>query len=158
MDMVYRKQMRGSMRENMRGSRGVRDDAVKTNAEDMKSVGSTAVKGMDDGIVESSDFRLSALGDAIATASQPPSEAGRYRSQAGMLHLGWRFVGEMFAGIAVGGFIGWWLDEWFSQSPLFLLIMLFLGMIGGLMNALRTIKNLYARETDDTGDTNDKME
>ncbi|MEC8414118.1 MAG: AtpZ/AtpI family protein, partial [Pseudomonadota bacterium] len=42
----------------------------------------------------------------------------------------------------VGGFIGWWLDRWLSTKPIFLLVMLLLGMIAGLVNMLRTARDM----------------
>lgn len=86
--------------------------------------------------------RLTALSEAIASirTSAAPTQT---HAHANSIHLAWRLVGEMLAGIAVGGFIGWWMDKWFSTAPIFLLIMLFLGMIAGLMNALRTIRRLH---------------
>jgi ATP synthase protein I len=49
---------------------------------------------------------------------------------------------ELVVGIVVGGFIGWWLDKWLSTKPIFLLVMLLLGMIAGVLNMLRTARDM----------------
>ena len=59
-----------------------------------------------------------------------------------MLGLAYRFTVEMLAGIGVGGFVGWWMDKWFGTAPAFLLILLFLGMIAGVVNSVRTVNEI----------------
>lgn len=71
---------------------------------------------------------------------QQPVE--KNRGHASMLGLAYRFTVEMLAGIGVGGFVGWWMDKWFGTSPAFLLILLFLGMIAGLVNSVRTVNEM----------------
>ncbi len=56
--------------------------------------------------------------------------------------LAYRLLVEIIAGIAVGGFLGWWLDKWLNTKPIFTLILLFLGMVSGLYNVIRTIKTI----------------
>ncbi len=48
-----------------------------------------------------------------------------------------RVATEMVAGLVVGTFIGWMLDRWLETSPLFLLVMFFLGAIAGMINVWR---------------------
>jgi ATP synthase protein I len=43
----------------------------------------------------------------------------------------------LVAGVIVGTFIGWVLDRWLGTSPLFLLVMFFLGAIAGMLNVWR---------------------
>ena len=56
--------------------------------------------------------------------------------------MAYRLSMELVVGILVGGFIGWWLDKWLSTKPIFLLVMLLLGMIAGLVNMLRTARDM----------------
>ena len=59
-----------------------------------------------------------------------------------MLGLAYRFTVEMLTGIGVGGFVGWWMDKWFGTAPAFLLTLLFLGMIAGVVNSVRTVNEM----------------
>ena len=48
-----------------------------------------------------------------------------------------RVATELVAGVVFGTFIGWMLDQWLDTSPLFLLVMFFLGAIAGMLNVWR---------------------
>ena len=63
-----------------------------------------------------------------ATKAQMPVE--------GMAMAG-RVAAELVAGLAVGGGVGWALDKVFGTSPLWLVVLFFLGAIGGMMNVWR---------------------
>ena len=53
--------------------------------------------------------------------------------------LAGRVATELVAGIVVGGAIGWALDTVFDTSPLWLVVLFFLGAIGGMMNVWRLV-------------------
>ena len=50
-----------------------------------------------------------------------------------------RVATELVAGVIVGTFIGWALDRWLETSPLFLVVMFFLGSIAGMLNVWRVL-------------------
>ena len=48
-----------------------------------------------------------------------------------------RVATELVAGVIVGTFIGWILDNWLGTSPLFLVLLFFLGAMAGMLNVWR---------------------
>ena len=53
-----------------------------------------------------------------------------------------RLSSEMVAGVLVGGFIGWTLDNWLGTSPWLLLVFFFLGVAAGILNAVRAAREM----------------
>ena len=51
---------------------------------------------------------------------------------------------EMVAALAVGGGIGWLLDDWLDTKPWLLLTFLLVGVAAGLRNAFRTARRMEA--------------
>ena len=48
-----------------------------------------------------------------------------------------RIATEIVSGVAVGGFMGWLLDNWLGTTPLLMIVLLFLGAGAGMMNIWR---------------------
>lgn len=44
---------------------------------------------------------------------------------------------DLVAGVAVGGFLGYWIDRGLDTKPLFMIVMLFLGFAAGFLNIYR---------------------
>ena len=55
----------------------------------------------------------------------------------GMAAIMGRVATELVAGVIVGTSIGWMLDRWLNTSPLFLVVMFFLGATAGMLNVWR---------------------
>jgi ATP synthase protein I len=51
---------------------------------------------------------------------------------------------ELIAGVAVGGFIGWWLDRVFGTAPFLMVLFLLLGGAAGIVNVVRSAQKRQA--------------
>ncbi len=49
---------------------------------------------------------------------------------------------ELVAAVLVGTIIGFILDEWFGTKPWLILIFFFVGVIAGILNVIRSAKNM----------------
>ena len=78
----------------------------------------------------------------ITAARQNNGSEPRRNASGGLLTLAYRLTIEMIAAIGVSGFIWWWIDKVFDTKPLFMILLLFLGMAAGVMNAVRTAGTL----------------
>jgi ATP synthase protein I len=76
----------------------------------------------------------------------------------GMVAIMGRVATELVAGVVVGASIGWALDRWLDSSPLFLLVMFFLGAIAGMLNVWRvfTGRGLAAGYFDEHKNSSDR--
>lgn len=105
--------------------------------------------------------KLKNLGDKVdkARLRQQPDQVNTGRGSA--IGLAYRLSVELVVGVLVGAFIGWWMDKWFSTAPLFLLVMLVLGMVAGVVNMMRTSREMHARmgaETNGNGDDDNRSQ
>ena len=49
---------------------------------------------------------------------------------------------ELVAAVVVGTIIGFILDSWFDTKPWLILIFFFVGVIAGIMNVIKSAKNM----------------
>jgi ATP synthase protein I len=88
-----------------------------------------------------------------AKGEQAPAGRERGPASATALGIAWRLAIEMVSALAVGGFVGWWLDRWLGTRPWLLLGFLFLGAGSGLVAAVRAAReiNRQVESADDGG-------
>lgn len=75
--------------------------------------------------------------NAMQQETQKGDQPSRSALPKGMGAIMGRVATELVAGVIVGAFIGWALDKWLDTSPLFLLVLFFLGAIAGMLNVWR---------------------
>jgi ATP synthase protein I len=75
--------------------------------------------------------------NAMHQEKQKGDQPSRSALPKGMGAIMGRVATELVAGVIVGAFIGWVLDNWLGTSPLFLLVLFFLGAIAGMLNVWR---------------------
>jgi ATP synthase protein I len=63
---------------------------------------------------------------------------------------GFRMSIELMVGLVVGLGIGWLLDGWLDTKPLFMIVLMFVGLGAGILNVVRASKEL------DKADSNKK--
>ena len=66
-------------------------------------------------------------------------ENGKHASNLGKA---FKLSTELVAAVVVGTIIGFILDGWFGTKPWLILIFFFVGMITGIMNVIKSAKNM----------------
>ncbi len=82
--------------------------------------------------------------DEVKARRAPPVEELGV-SKGASYAVAFRFVADLIAGVAVGGFIGWALDQGLATAPVFLAVFLVLGFAAGLLNIIRAAQRMQAR-------------
>ncbi len=96
--------------------------------------------GMSDQEPNRSEKRLQDIERRIAKMQGDRDDAAKPSRAAlpvGMGAILSRVATELVAGVVVGAFMGWVLDRWLGTSPLFLVLMFFLGASAGMLNVWR---------------------
>ena len=86
--------------------------------------------------------RLDALEGKLATAQgrRPQTSGDDQEGRGKAMGQALRLATELVAGVAVGGLIGWALDQLFGTAPILMVVFLALGGAAGIMNVVRTAK------------------
>ena len=86
--------------------------------------------------------RVADLSKRIAEFEIQQQEKRRYRKAklpTGGMALAARVTTELVAGVVVGTFIGWALDNWLGTTPILMVVFFFLGSAAGMMNVWRAL-------------------
>jgi ATP synthase protein I len=87
--------------------------------------------------------QLEARIDAAKKRGAPTSPLEEHHSQ---VHLAWRMVIEMVAGLGIGFGIGYGLDVVFNTLPIFLVLFTMLGLAAGIKTMLRSAKEIQEKK------------
>jgi len=82
------------------------------------------------------DRRIDRMQEDRAEKARGPDRHGLPAGAGAILA---RVATALVAGVIVGTFIGWVLDRWFGTSPLFLVLLFFLGAAAGMLNVWRMV-------------------
>ncbi len=96
------------------------------------------------------EHQLDALDGKINSAKEkhnPQKKQGALSESAG-IGMGFRMAVEMMAAVVVGVFLGHQLDKWLGSSPLFLLLLFFLGIVTGFWNVIKTAQKFEKRQAE----------
>ncbi|MFQ5972456.1 MAG: AtpZ/AtpI family protein [Alphaproteobacteria bacterium] len=100
------------------------------------------------------DARLTAAMERHRTSgpSGKPSGFGK----GGGFGAAIRVAVDLVAGIAVGTGIGWLLDRWLGTSPWLLVVFFVLGSGAGIMNVMRTARQLEDAAQEEREESRDR--
>ena len=68
------------------------------------------------------------------------------QSPSSKLGIAFKISTEMVAAVVVGTIIGYILDNWFATKPWLILIFFFVGVIAGILNVVRSAKNMQYKD------------
>ena len=64
------------------------------------------------------------------------------QSSSSNIGVAFKLSTEMVAAVVVGTIIGFILDNWFGTKPWLILIFFFVGVVAGILNVIRSAKNM----------------
>ena len=68
------------------------------------------------------------------------------QSSSSNMGVAFKLSTEMVAAVIVGTIIGFILDNWFGTKPWLILIFFFVGVIAGILNVVRSAKNMQNKD------------
>ena len=86
--------------------------------------------------------RVADLSKRIAEFESRQQEERQHRKAqlpTGGTALAGRVTTELVAGVVVGTFIGWAIDNWLGTTPTLMVVFFFLGSAAGMMNVWRAL-------------------
>lgn len=70
------------------------------------------------------------------------SVPSKLQYESSSMGLGFRMSIELMVGLVVGLGIGWLLDGWLDTKPLFMIVLMLVGLGAGILNVVRASKEL----------------
>ena len=67
------------------------------------------------------------------------SQHSQAKLPTGGMALAGRVTTELVAGVFVGSFVGWALDNWLGTTPTLMVVFFFIGSAAGMMNVWRAL-------------------
>ena len=68
------------------------------------------------------------------------------QSSSSNIGVAFKLSAEMVAAVIVGTIIGFILDNWFGTKPWLILIFFFVGVVAGILNVVKSAKNMQSKE------------
>jgi len=68
------------------------------------------------------------------------------QSSSSNIGVAFKLSTEMVAAVVVGTIIGFILDNWFGTKPWLILIFFFVGVVAGILNVIRSAKNMQSKD------------
>ena len=68
------------------------------------------------------------------------------QSSSSNLGIAFKMSTELVVAVVVGTIIGFILDSWFGTKPWLILIFFFVGVVAGILNVVRSAKNMQSKE------------
>ena len=68
------------------------------------------------------------------------------QSSSSNIGVAFKLSTEMVAAVVVGTIIGFILDNWFGTKPWLILIFFFVGVIAGILNVVRSAKDMQNKD------------
>ena len=82
----------------------------------------------------------------IAKSKLQKKEINTDRTKGVFLGNAFKLGTELVAAVAVGSIIGFILDNWFGTKPLLILIFFFMGVAAGIVNVVRSARNMQRKK------------
>ncbi len=89
-----------------------------------------------------SQSELEELGKRLKQARGDQSSPENNGGRGAAISSAFRLVTELVVGPIIGGGIGWILDSWLGTKPWFFLVFFVLGTVAGILNVMRTARQM----------------
>ena len=82
----------------------------------------------------------------IAKSKLQKKEINTDRTKGVFLGNAFKLGTELVAAVAVGGIIGFILDNWFGTKPILIIVFFILGSVAGILNVIKAAKRMQKKQ------------